>query len=164
MGSVADRLAHLERSVRALADRPYPTWVGGRARSVGAVAAAHARGWNRWGLGADEFAAEADTVRTLRTQSGTTDPFTISWGGLVVLGDDDADAQARAERLGAGSSTLVGGPATMASALERFAAAGAEWVILGPIDASDAANAERIGAELVPRVRDVAVGPLSPTR
>jgi alkanesulfonate monooxygenase SsuD/methylene tetrahydromethanopterin reductase-like flavin-dependent oxidoreductase (luciferase family) len=155
MGSVDDRLAALEHAVRALAHRPYPTWVGGRAARVGPVAAAFGGGWNRWGLGRDAFAAEAARVHEQRDAAGTGDPFTISWGGLAVIGDDDAEASERAARLGAGSGTLVGGPARLADALAGYGAAGAEWVILGPLDASDPANAARVGEGIVPALRGV---------
>jgi alkanesulfonate monooxygenase SsuD/methylene tetrahydromethanopterin reductase-like flavin-dependent oxidoreductase (luciferase family) len=154
MGTEAERVAHLDAAVRELADRPYPTWVGGRARHVGAVAAAHAGGWNRWGLGVEAFGREADVVRGLRRDAGVEGEFTLSWGGLVVLGADDADAATRAGRLRAGAHTLVGGSATVVDELARYGAAGADWVVLGPVDASDPANADRIGSELVPMLRD----------
>lgn len=156
MGSVGDRISALEHAVRALADRPYPTWVGGRAAHVGPVAAAYGGGWNRWGLDAEKFGAEARRVQAQRDEAGVPGPFTVSWGGLVVVGDDDAEAAARAERLGAGAGTIVGGPAAMAERLAAYGAAGAEWVILGPLDASDPANAVRIGGGVVPALRDVA--------
>lgn len=155
MGSVGDRVSALEQAVRELAGRPYPTWVGGRAAHVGSVAATYGAGWNRWGLGRDAFADEAVRVQAQRDAAGTGAPFTISWGGLVVVGDDDAEAASRAARLGAGSGTIVGGPARLADELAGYGTAGAEWVILGPVDASDPANAVRIGEGIAPALRDV---------
>ncbi|MGZ4676281.1 MAG: LLM class flavin-dependent oxidoreductase [Acidimicrobiia bacterium] len=154
MGTEHDRVEQLRRSVQALAGRPYPTWVGGRARHVGLVAAEGATGWNRWGASVERFAVEADELRGLVARlrpAGT--PFTLSWGGLVVLDRDDAAAAEKASRLEAGASTIVGGPATVADALARYGDVGAEWVVLGPLDSDDPANAGIIGEELLDRLR-----------
>src|SRR5207244_5777323 len=124
----------------------YPAWVGGRARHVGLVAAEGAKGWNRWGLGTEAFALEAAEVASLvRRLNPDPDNFTTSWGGLVVLDADDDTAAAKAERLGAGRGTVVGGPRTVAQTLARYRDAGADWVILGPVDSEDPENAERLG-------------------
>ena len=71
----------------------------------------------------DHFRARATTLRTTAIRS----PFTISWGGLVVLADDDASAHAKAKRLGASAGVIVGGPETVAGALRAFVDAGADW-------------------------------------
>ena len=65
MGTETDRVKRLRASLREIADRPYPAWVGGRARHVGLVAAESAKGWNRWGLDPEEFAVEAAEVASL---------------------------------------------------------------------------------------------------
>jgi alkanesulfonate monooxygenase SsuD/methylene tetrahydromethanopterin reductase-like flavin-dependent oxidoreductase (luciferase family) len=154
MGTEEDRVKRLRASLREIADRPYPTWVGGRARHVGLVAAESSKGWNRWGSSPEDFATEAAEVASLvRRLNPDPDSFTTSWGGLVVLGADDDAAAEKASRLGAGNGTIVGGPRTVAQTLARYRDAGAEWVILGPIDSSDPANATRIGEELCPRLR-----------
>ena len=146
MGTEADRVDRLRAAVRELATAPYPTWVGGRASHVGAVAAEHADGWNRWGADVDRFTREVAEVRALVDQRNRDAAnFTMSWGGLIVVGADDDAARAKAERLGAGSSTIVGGPQTIADAAMRYRDAGAGWVILGPIDSSDPINAALIG-------------------
>jgi alkanesulfonate monooxygenase SsuD/methylene tetrahydromethanopterin reductase-like flavin-dependent oxidoreductase (luciferase family) len=154
MGTETDRVKRLRASLREIADRPYPAWVGGRARHVGLVAAESANGWNRWGLGPEAFAVEAAEVASL-VQRLNPEPasFTTSWGGLVVLDTDDDAAAAKAQRLGAGRGAIVGGPRHVAQTLARFRDAGAHWVILGPVDSSDPANAEMIGQELCPRLR-----------
>ena len=86
MGTEHDRVKRLRASLREIADRPYPAWVGGRARHVGLVAAESAKGWNRWGLDPDAFAVEAAEVASLvRRLNPDPDSFTTSWGGLVVL-------------------------------------------------------------------------------
>ena len=146
MGTEADRIERLRAAVRELAPGPYPTWVGGRARHVGAVAAEDANGWNRWGADVDRFTREVAEVRALLDQRVSNPAnFTMSWGGLIVVAGDDDAANAKAERLGAGSSTIVGGPQTIADAAMRYRDAGAEWVILGPIDSRDPSNAALIG-------------------
>src|SRR6478609_306916 len=153
-GTEEDRVKRLRASLREIADRPYPAWVGGRARHVGLVAAESAKGWNRWGLSPEDFAVEAAEVASLvRRLNPDPASFTTSWGGLVVLGADDDAAAEKAHRLGAGDGTIVGGPRTVAQTLARYRDAGAEWVILGPVDSADPENATLIGEELCPRLR-----------
>jgi alkanesulfonate monooxygenase SsuD/methylene tetrahydromethanopterin reductase-like flavin-dependent oxidoreductase (luciferase family) len=154
MGTETDRVKRLRASLREIADRPYPAWVGGRARHVGLVAAESAKGWNRWGLDPDEFAVEAAEVASLAQRlNPDPDTFTTSWGGRVVLDVDDDAAAAKAQWLGARDGAVVGGPRTVAQTLARYRDAGADWVILGPIDASEETNATIIGEELRPRLR-----------
>lgn len=154
-GSIEDRLAMLRDTVDTLRDRGYPVWVGGTDPAVREMAAAHADGWNRWGPPLDRFAAQAIGVREAAARA----PFTLSWGGLVVLADSDAEAAAKAERLGvdntnrpAPAHVIVGGPDTVADALRPYVDAGAEWLMLGPIDSSDPDNCRIIGADLAPRL------------
>ena len=87
MGTETDRVKRLRASLRELRGRPYPAWVGGRARHVGLVAAEGAQGWNRWGVDPEAFGAEAAEVRALADRL-SPDPaqFTMSWGGLVAIG------------------------------------------------------------------------------
>jgi alkanesulfonate monooxygenase SsuD/methylene tetrahydromethanopterin reductase-like flavin-dependent oxidoreductase (luciferase family) len=154
MGTETDRVTRLRASLRELRDRPYPTWVGGRARHVGLVAAEGANGWNRWGATADEFGTEAAEVRTLADRLNPTPAhFTMSWGGLVVVDRDDDAAREKADRLGASAGTIVGGFRSVAGALARYRDAGADWAIVGPVDSSDPRNAAIVGAELRPRLR-----------
>lgn len=136
-GSMDDRLADLVDAVRASRDRGFPVWVGGVHHRVRALAAAEADGWNRWGGPVARFAEEAAAVRA----AAVRDPFTCSWGGLVVMATDDDAAAAKAERLGARPGTIVGGTTTVARALAEYAAAGAGWVVAGPVDSRDPANA-----------------------
>jgi alkanesulfonate monooxygenase SsuD/methylene tetrahydromethanopterin reductase-like flavin-dependent oxidoreductase (luciferase family) len=147
-GTVAERVAALTAAVDEVRDRGYPVWVGGADPAVREVAAAHADGWNRWGGDLDHFRARATTLRTAAIRS----PFTISWGGLVVLAGDDASARAKAKRLGASAGVIVGGPETVAGALRAFVDAGADWLMVGPVDSSDPENARLLGNEVVPRL------------
>ena len=140
-GTMAERIDRLVGAVHATRDRGAPVWVGGRAEQVRAVAAAEADGWNAWGGPAEWFAPRATTLQA----SAVRRSFTCSWGGLFVLGDDDASALAKAERLGASEGTIVGGPETVARAIGEYGRAGAEWVIVAPVDARDPENAVRLG-------------------
>jgi alkanesulfonate monooxygenase SsuD/methylene tetrahydromethanopterin reductase-like flavin-dependent oxidoreductase (luciferase family) len=148
-GTAADRVAALRDAVDATRDRGYPVWVGGTAPAVREVAAAHADGWNRWGSGSERFHAQAANLAAAAARS----PFTVSWGGLVVLAGDDASALAKAERLGAGDHVIAGGPDLVAGALRAYVDAGAEWLMIGPIDSSDPDNARILGEEILPRLR-----------
>jgi alkanesulfonate monooxygenase SsuD/methylene tetrahydromethanopterin reductase-like flavin-dependent oxidoreductase (luciferase family) len=148
-GTAADRIAALRDAVDATRDRGYPVWIGGTDPAVREVAAAHADGWNRWGSGVEAFRQQAANL----TAAAARSPFTVSWGGLVVLGDDDATAAAKAARLGAGDHVIVGGPDLVAGALRAYVEAGAEWLMIGPIDSSDPDNARLLGQEILPRLR-----------
>jgi len=148
-GTVAERVAALRDAIDATRDRGYPVWVGGTDPAVREVAAAHADGWNRWGSGVDRFREQAANLSAAAARS----PFTVSWGGLVVLADDDAAATAKAQRLGARDHVLVGGPDRVAGALRAYVDAGAEWLMIGPVDSSDPDNARILGEEILPRLR-----------
>jgi alkanesulfonate monooxygenase SsuD/methylene tetrahydromethanopterin reductase-like flavin-dependent oxidoreductase (luciferase family) len=147
-GTMHDRVECLRATVRAVRDRDAPVWVGGVAAAVRDVAAAEADGWNAWGPDRARFATWAQQVRA----GAAREPFECSWSGLVVLDGTDADARARANRLGARPGTLVGGPATITKLVGELADAGADWVVLGPVDAGDARTATMLGEEVVPRL------------
>lgn len=135
-GSLDDRVDVLENAVDTVRGRGFPVWVGGTHPKV-RVVAARADGWNRWGGDAATFGHE---VTEMQADVGDR-PFTFTWGGLVVLGTDDAAVQEKAQRLGPPDDTIVGTPEIVADALQGYAAAGAEWVIAGPIDSAEPANA-----------------------
>jgi len=145
-GTLESRVAVLEAAVEATIDHGYPVWIGGASVGVGAVAAARADGWNRWGGPLERFEREAQAVREAQAR----DPFTISWAGLFVLGADERDAQAKAERLDISPEATVGGPERIAETLRNYGAAGAEWVMIGPVDSSDPDNAAVLGERVKP--------------
>ena len=145
-GTMADRLDVLEEGVLAGRDRGYPVWVGGHAAAVRSLAAETADGWNSWGTSVERFSSLVAPV----LGGARRTPFTISWGGLVVIADDDAAARAKADRLGAAPTTIVGGPERVAEALRAYADAGAEWVVCGPVDSSDPENAALLGERVAP--------------
>jgi alkanesulfonate monooxygenase SsuD/methylene tetrahydromethanopterin reductase-like flavin-dependent oxidoreductase (luciferase family) len=148
-GTVADRVQALRDTVETVRDRGYPVWVGGRDPVVRELAAAHADGWNRWGGSAATFREQARDLSLVCAR----EPFTPSWGGLVVLGADERDAARKAERLHAGRGVIVGGPERVADTLRAYAVAGARWLMLGPIDSSDPDNAPIIGEAVLPLLR-----------
>ncbi len=137
-GTMASRVTALHDAVRAARDDDYPVWVGGHAAPVREIVAL-ADGWNGWGGGPEQFSADVALVREVAPDA------TITWGGLVLTGDDEAAARAKAETRAVASDVLVGGPARLAEGLREFAARGAEWVIVGPLDSSDPDNAAPLG-------------------
>lgn len=150
-GSETDRVMVLRRASRALRDRGYPVWVGGRARHVGLIAAESADGWNRWGASPERFARERAEVERLAERLARAPAlFNPTWGGLVVLGRTEAEAEAKRARLEPGPGVIVGGPERVAERLHAYADAGARWAILAPVDASDAENATMLGELVAP--------------
>jgi alkanesulfonate monooxygenase SsuD/methylene tetrahydromethanopterin reductase-like flavin-dependent oxidoreductase (luciferase family) len=150
-GTEPDRVMALRGTVRAVHERGYPVWVGGRARHVGLVAAEGADGWNRWGGSVETFAREADEVRSLVERLGRApDRFTPSWGGLVLIGRNEADAEAKRARFDPAPDVLVGGPERVAEGLRAYSDAGARWLMVGPVDSSDPDNAAILGEAVLP--------------
>jgi hypothetical protein len=58
---------------------------------------------------------------------------TITWGGLVLTGDDDNAASAKAASRSLAPDVLVGGPGRIVDGFAAYVARGAQWVIAGPI-------------------------------
>lgn len=137
-GSLDDRVRALSDAVDAARGRGFPVWVGGTHPRVREVAA-RTDGWNRWGSGGDAatFASQAAGIRT-RAEGGDV---TCTWGGLVLLGSDDAEVDGKVRRLVPPDGTIIGTPAAVASELRAYADAGADWIIAGPIDSSEPGNA-----------------------
>lgn len=137
-GTMVDRVGALHDAVRAAEDGDYPVWVGGHAAQVREIVPL-ADGWNRWGGSPEKFSNEVELVREVAPDA------TITWGGLVLTGEDEAAAQAKAEKRSIAEDALVGGPARIAEQLDAFVERGADWVILGPIDSTDLGNASTLG-------------------
>ena len=146
--SEEERVTRLDQALAATRGRGYPVWVGGTAYSVRVLAANQADGWNRWGGTPDRFARDAEAVR--RELESARAAFTLSWGGLLVLDEDDRAATAKAERLDSPPGAIVGGPERAADALRDYGEAGAEWVIVAPVDSSDPGNAAMLGERVRP--------------
>jgi alkanesulfonate monooxygenase SsuD/methylene tetrahydromethanopterin reductase-like flavin-dependent oxidoreductase (luciferase family) len=149
-GTMQDRVDALRAAVMAAHDTGARLWVGGHAKAVRQVAAAHAHGWNAWGGDVDYFASQVEETRAM----GAKPDFDCTWGGLVVLAEDDARAQAKADRLGASDRVIVGGPATVAAALASYGAVGADWVIVAPLDSRDPGNARLLADQVMPLLGD----------
>ena len=138
-GTMSDRVGALHDAVRASSGGGYPIWVGGRAAQVREIVPL-ADGWNVWGGSARDLARESILVREIAPAA------TITWGGLVLLGDDAAAASAKAASRSLASGVIVGGPERVAAEFGEYVERGAEWVIAGPVDSSDRNNAAILGA------------------
>jgi alkanesulfonate monooxygenase SsuD/methylene tetrahydromethanopterin reductase-like flavin-dependent oxidoreductase (luciferase family) len=150
-GTEADRIMALRGTIREVRDRGYPIWVGGRARHVGLVAAESADGWNRWGASLDVFTREITEVRGLVERLGRAPSlFTPSWGGLVLVGATEAEAEAKRAARTVAPGVIVGGPERVAEQLRPYITAGARWLILGPLDSSNPDNASILGEQVLP--------------
>jgi alkanesulfonate monooxygenase SsuD/methylene tetrahydromethanopterin reductase-like flavin-dependent oxidoreductase (luciferase family) len=143
----AYRVARLEATVAALAQREYPVWVAGRSPAALRLAASEADGWNHWGSEPDAFSAAVDRLRSEVAKAGRDpDNFTYTWGGLAVLAANPSEARSKRERLRGDRPGVVSGtPAEAAEQIAAYGAAGARWVILGPVDSSDPSNADLLG-------------------
>ena len=120
----AVRLDSLVRCVRALREAGVTTWVGGLSAETRAVAAAEADGWNGWGLSVERFAVLA------------TDPPqpAPTWAGQVLIGRDQAEAEAKRARYGSRPGLVWGAPEALAAHFASLEAAGARWAICAPLD------------------------------
>jgi alkanesulfonate monooxygenase SsuD/methylene tetrahydromethanopterin reductase-like flavin-dependent oxidoreductase (luciferase family) len=136
-----ERRAEVERAVEALrsatgAPRP-EVWVGGTGARLRAVAGRAADAWNIWGASPDELAAGLADVRAAAAAVGR-DPAEVhaTWGGQVLVGEDEAAARAMFAAWADGRDpdeagrALAGGPATVARHLAELGHAGATWCVL----------------------------------
>jgi alkanesulfonate monooxygenase SsuD/methylene tetrahydromethanopterin reductase-like flavin-dependent oxidoreductase (luciferase family) len=98
--------------------------VGGRSDDVLETAAVVADGWNGWGGTPTRFRQDAASV----TEYAGERDVELSWGGLVMLGESDADAT---ERMGDRNPKgwVVGGPETVGARMREFVDAGARHVV-----------------------------------
>jgi alkanesulfonate monooxygenase SsuD/methylene tetrahydromethanopterin reductase-like flavin-dependent oxidoreductase (luciferase family) len=151
-GDERSRLDALERAVTASRGRGFPVWVGGRSYALRVLAAARADGWNRWGSTPERLAREARTVREHLESAPRS--FTVSWGGLVVLGENDEAAERKRARLDPPPGVIVGGPERVADALRQSGGAGASWGIVGPVDSSAPENAAVLGERVMPLLEE----------
>lgn len=100
-------------------------WVAGRSPAAIDLAGDLADGWNAWQGSPQRFAQDAERV----SERAGGRAFELSWGGIVMLGRDDADATARLGSRDPGGF-LVGGPETVALRLKAFVAAGVQHLTL----------------------------------
>lgn len=142
------RLDALVATLAATRGRGYPTWVGGDSHAVRVLAATGADGWNRWGTPVERFTREGLAV--LEQLETPREQFTLSWGGLFIVGEDERSAEAKRARLDPGPDVVVGGPERVAEELAAYRDAGAAWVMVGPVDSSDPDNARVLGERVAP--------------
>ena len=133
--------AHLELSddftdISALPPAPgprdYSIWVAGRSVAALDIAGRLADGWNAWAASPEEF---AEAGAALKEMAGDR-PVELTWGGQVIVGADDDEAQARLGRRNP-AQFVVGGPDTVGRYLRRLSEAGAEHIVLASPAASD---------------------------
>ncbi|MFZ4585470.1 MAG: LLM class flavin-dependent oxidoreductase [Acidimicrobiia bacterium] len=154
-GSVETRLVELESAVVSAQGRGYPVWVGGHARLVGDIAAEHADGWNHWGGTPAQFAQDLASLHAkVIDNDWEPERFVATWGGLVLLGESEADAEQKRQRIDPAPDVVVGGPERVAEALRAFGEAGAQWCVCGPADPTNPDNAAILGEVIAPLVRD----------
>lgn len=144
--SLKDDYAALEDLPPSPTPPPPTVWIGGRSERVLAAAGRVADGWNGWGGTPEEFAHDAATVRA----AAPGRDIELSWGGLVVLAETDADAAAK---LGSRNPKeyVVGGPDAVARHLGALIDGGAGHLVVTFPDAATPSNYERLGG----RIRDL---------
>lgn len=127
--------------------RPH-LWVGGRSDDVLEVAGLLADGWNGWGSGPKRFAQDAATVTGYAGERA----IELSWGGQVMLADNDAAAD---DKMGERNRRgwVVGGPATVADRFLRLADAGARHLIATFPDPWRPGVYELLAEQVKPRLR-----------
>jgi alkanesulfonate monooxygenase SsuD/methylene tetrahydromethanopterin reductase-like flavin-dependent oxidoreductase (luciferase family) len=150
----AGRRAQLAATVESLRDSarsngvPAPdVWIGGRSPAVRALAGRLADGWNGWGGGPAELAAD---VASVRAAAGTR-RVELSWGGIVVLGRDESEARELPGPRG-GDDHISGGPKRVADLLAARAEAGAGHLIITFPDAGTRPVYELLAQEVRARL------------
>ncbi len=150
----AGRRAQLAAAVESLRDSarsngvPAPdVWIGGRSPAVRALAGRLADGWNGWGGGPAELAAD---VASVRAAAGTR-RVELSWGGIVVLGRDESEARELPGPRG-GDDHISGGPKRVADLLAARAEAGAGHLIITFPDAGTRPVYELLAQEVRARL------------
>jgi alkanesulfonate monooxygenase SsuD/methylene tetrahydromethanopterin reductase-like flavin-dependent oxidoreductase (luciferase family) len=89
------------------------------------MAARLADGWNAWGADVDELADEAAEVRELAGDRA----FTISWGGTILLAEDDESLSKRVAERGGTEGVVAGTPAVIKRHLDEVADLADEIVV-----------------------------------
>ena len=126
----APRLESLGACCRRLRDAGITTWAGGTSAEVRAIAAAEADGWNAWGISPPAF---AEGIADAQTLAGAR-PLTMSWGGQVLIGRDQAAADEKATQFGSRPDVVHGTVETLRDHFRVLADTGAAWAICAPLD------------------------------
>jgi alkanesulfonate monooxygenase SsuD/methylene tetrahydromethanopterin reductase-like flavin-dependent oxidoreductase (luciferase family) len=128
--SVSDRIAAVERVCRALRARGVTTWAGGRSPQLRQVAADDADALNIWGASPAVVVAEIDD---LRARAGGREVAT-TWGGQVLIGRTEAEAEAKLERHGARRHLVHGTVPQVVRYFEALGEAGVTYAVCSPLD------------------------------
>jgi alkanesulfonate monooxygenase SsuD/methylene tetrahydromethanopterin reductase-like flavin-dependent oxidoreductase (luciferase family) len=111
-------------------------WIGGRSSPVIATAARAADGWNGWGIDAEAFEAAVHELRRLADGR-----FVVpTWGGIVLVGDDEPHLQRLREDRRARGLTMdlwQGTVDDLRRFADRLATAGCEWIVTLPVGEGD---------------------------
>jgi alkanesulfonate monooxygenase SsuD/methylene tetrahydromethanopterin reductase-like flavin-dependent oxidoreductase (luciferase family) len=109
-----------------------PIWVGAQNEEVVRMAGRVADGWNGWGLAPGRFRQRAEILAEEAARSHRRADAT--WAGIVLLGEDEAEAERLLEdrgRRGMQDGVAFAGAADrFAGHVRRLAEAGATWVIV----------------------------------
>ncbi len=131
-----------------------PLWVGGFTDAMVRLAAAHADGWNGWGMSIPEFARKADLLRRAAAEHGRV--VEATWAGIAVVGRDEDEAGAMLEeryRRGMLETNVWAGSAqALVWWLEGLATAGASWAVLVPTGSGDRLGL--LAREVLPHLRE----------
>jgi alkanesulfonate monooxygenase SsuD/methylene tetrahydromethanopterin reductase-like flavin-dependent oxidoreductase (luciferase family) len=118
-------------------------WIGGRSERVIEAAARTADGWNGWGIDADAFES---SVKELRRLAGDR-AVVPTWGGIVLVGDDDAHLERLREQRrakGLDADVWQGTLDDLRRFADRLGAAGCEWLVLLPAGGDDRIEAAAV--------------------
>jgi alkanesulfonate monooxygenase SsuD/methylene tetrahydromethanopterin reductase-like flavin-dependent oxidoreductase (luciferase family) len=139
----AEQLGSTVRTVRA--ETEVPVWVAGGAPAACKLAGEHADGWNAWAGSPESFVRRATTVRAAAAGRDVE----LTWAGLVLLADSDAEAE---RRMGGRDRRdwIWGGPETVAAWLTRYVEAGATHLICVFPDAGKPGAYETLAREVGP--------------
>jgi alkanesulfonate monooxygenase SsuD/methylene tetrahydromethanopterin reductase-like flavin-dependent oxidoreductase (luciferase family) len=119
-------------------------WVGGTSEGVVRAAARAANAWNGWNLDAEGFAARAAALAEAATEAGR-DPAEVvpTWGGIVLVGEDDHDLAALAEArdaVGPAWQAWRGTADELRAFADRLRAHGCAWFVCAVAGSDDRAE------------------------
>ena len=134
---VADRVASVVDCCRRLRAAGVTTWIGGRSPAV-RMAAANADGWNGWGIDVDTWAGEA---------AGVPHGGELTWGGQVLIGRTQAEADAKLRTHGPRPGLVAGTVDDLKAHFDALIAAGASWAVCAPLDVGTDPDAVEILGE-----------------
>lgn len=138
---LGERIASVAGTIESVrADDPeFPIWIGGTHPSILDLVRRYGTGWNGWGIDPEPFA------RIVRELPGAA---VVTWGGAVVIGRDDDEADSLLQ----GRRAVAGGPDTLVSKLERYVEAGADELVLSVLP-NVAERWELFASEVTDRLR-----------